>query len=75
MCDEDGTKVLIYGGILSNNAVAGDVSILDITTQTWTIGVPCQPRMSVACTVAGDQILIWGGKAADNLAPPADLII
>ncbi|KAG0279863.1 hypothetical protein BGZ95_012030 [Linnemannia exigua] len=75
VANEDGTKVVIYGGRLHNGTVVGDVSILDTTTQTWTTGVSGQPRMYVACTVAGDQLLIWGGKAADNLAPPLDLII
>ncbi|KAG0377363.1 hypothetical protein BGX24_006252 [Mortierella sp. AD032] len=73
--NEDGTKVVIYGGRLYKGAVVGDVSVLDTTTKTWTTGVSGQPRMYVACTVAGDQLLIWGGKAADNLAPPPDLII
>ncbi|KAG0289820.1 Acyl-CoA-binding domain-containing protein 5 [Linnemannia gamsii] len=73
--NEDGTKVVVYGGRLENNTVIGDISILDTATQTWTAGAIGPPRMYAACAVAGDQLIIWGGKAADDLPPPNDLII
>ncbi|KAF9539437.1 tRNA methyltransferase tyw3 [Mortierella hygrophila] len=72
---EDGSKVLIYGGRLDNTTVVGDIFILDTATQTWTPGAVGPPRMYPACTVAGDQLVIWGGKAADNVEPPKELII
>ncbi|KAG9061054.1 hypothetical protein KI688_007683 [Linnemannia hyalina] len=72
---EDGSKVLIYGGRLDNTTVVGDIFILDTATQTWTPGAVGPPRMYPACAVAGDQLVIWGGKAADNVEPPRELII
>jgi hypothetical protein len=72
---EDGTKVVIYGGRLENGTVVGDISVLDTAAQTWTAVAIGPSRMYAACAVAGDQLIIWGGKAADNLSPPAELII
>ncbi|KAG0306245.1 hypothetical protein BGZ97_000813 [Linnemannia gamsii] len=72
---EDGAKVVIYGGRLENGTVVGDISVLDTAAQTWTAVAIGPSRMYAACAVAGDQLIIWGGKAADNLSPPAELII
>ncbi|KAF9539434.1 hypothetical protein EC957_005393 [Mortierella hygrophila] len=74
--NEDGSKVLIYGGRLRSNTVTNDVFVLDVVGQTWTQGVSSnQSRMYTACTVAGDQLLIWGGSGADDVVAPAEMLI
>ncbi|KAG9061056.1 hypothetical protein KI688_007685 [Linnemannia hyalina] len=74
--NEDGSKVLIYGGRLRSNTIANDVFVLDVLGQMWTQGVSSnQSRMYTACTVAGDQLLIWGGSGADDVAAPAEMLI
>ncbi|KAF8932933.1 kelch domain-containing protein 1 [Haplosporangium gracile] len=74
--NEKGTKVLIYGGRLRTNQVDNEVYVLDVEIQTWTKGVPSnQTRMYTACTIAGDQLLIWGGRSAENVMAPAGVLI
>ncbi|KAK5805636.1 hypothetical protein F5H01DRAFT_74851 [Linnemannia elongata] len=74
--NEDGSKVLIYGGRLRTNVVSKDVFVLDVMGQTWTQGISAnQSRMYTACTVAGDQLLIWGGSSADGVMAPAEMLI
>ncbi|KAG0368236.1 hypothetical protein BGX24_002905 [Mortierella sp. AD032] len=72
--NEDGSVVVIYGGRLRNNTVSGEVFILDVERK-WTSGVSGPPRMYAACTVAGNQLIVWGGKSADNLLAPPDVMI
>ncbi|KAF9339792.1 hypothetical protein BGZ91_004690 [Linnemannia elongata] len=76
--NEDGSKVLIYGGRLLSNTVTNDVFVLDVVGQTWTQGVSSsQSRMYTACTVAGDQLLIWGGVTgvSGSAVAPAEMLI
>ncbi|KAG9061055.1 hypothetical protein KI688_007684 [Linnemannia hyalina] len=76
--NEDGSKVLIYGGRLRSNTVGSDVFVLDVIGQTWTQGVSSyQSRMYTACTVVGDQLLIWGGAASvfGITVAPAEILI
>lgn len=76
LLDEDGTKVLIYGGRLRTNVVSNEVFVLDVMGQSWTQGVSSnQTRMYTACTVAGNQLLIWGGISADGVMAPAEMLI
>ncbi|KAF9146275.1 hypothetical protein BGX30_002531 [Mortierella sp. GBA39] len=74
--NEDGSKVLIYGGRLRTNTVSNEVFVLDVMGQMWTQGVSSnQTRMYTACTVAGDQLLIWGGTSAGGVLAPAEMLI
>jgi len=73
--DEDGTKVIIYGGRLENGTITGDIWILDTVAQKWAQGVPNQQRMYAVCTIAGDQFLVYGGLSADIVAPSQELLI
>ncbi|KAF9905010.1 hypothetical protein EC991_002073 [Linnemannia zychae] len=63
-----GSKMVLYGGTLidTNNTLQGDIYILDIATLTWTKGpVPSssQRRRNMACTVAGNNFVVWGGQS------------
>ncbi|KAG9320424.1 hypothetical protein KVV02_007181 [Mortierella alpina] len=60
--NDDGTKIVIYGGRLSATmGFLNDLYILDTVTQTWRQGVSGPTRVYAACTVAGNQLLLWGG--------------
>ncbi|CAO3566511.1 unnamed protein product [Mortierella alpina] len=60
--NDDGTKIVIYGGRLSANmGFLNDLYVLDTVTQTWRQGIPGPTRVYAACTVAGNQLLLWGG--------------
>jgi hypothetical protein len=60
--DEDGTTVVTYGGQLRNDTLLGEIWILDVPTATWSQGPSGPIRASAACTIAGDQFIIWGGR-------------
>ncbi|KAG0316502.1 hypothetical protein BGZ97_006802, partial [Linnemannia gamsii] len=60
-CHEDGTKIYIYGGSLPDNTVVGELWMLDVVTKTWSQRQSGPVRMDAVCTVAGDQLLVWGG--------------
>ncbi|KAG0063612.1 hypothetical protein BGZ92_005952, partial [Podila epicladia] len=72
----DGSKAVIFGGWAppgNKTALAlNDLWILDAATLTWKQGVSV-PRGNVgyaACTIAGNQLIIWGGFQYLNSSPP-----
>ncbi|KAF9135060.1 Multiple epidermal growth factor-like domains protein 8, partial [Linnemannia schmuckeri] len=75
--NEDGTRVIVYGGKLYGpaNITAGDIYILNTVTGSWIAGKPGSPRIYTTCTIAGDQFLIWGGATTNDTIPPADIHI
>ncbi|KAF9920664.1 hypothetical protein FBU30_009481 [Linnemannia zychae] len=73
--NEEGTKVVIYGGRLRNNTISGEVFILDVDTQQWTPGVTGPSRMYTACTIAGSQLIIWGGSNSDTAIAPSQMLV
>ncbi|KAF9920661.1 hypothetical protein FBU30_009478 [Linnemannia zychae] len=62
---DDGSKVVVYGGrtSLASTVLSGDIYILDTKTLEWTQGVSGEAR-DIACTIAGNQLIVWGGKTA-----------
>jgi hypothetical protein len=73
--DEDGTKIAIYGGQLRNDSIVGELWILDVVQFTWTQGLSGPIRMYAACTIADDQLLLWGGSIAQNIVAPVEMLI
>lgn len=57
--------MVVYGGTLqANSTLQGDVYILDVASLTWIKGPqpgPTQFRRNMACTAAGDNLVVWGG--------------
>ncbi|KAG0289823.1 hypothetical protein BGZ96_006692 [Linnemannia gamsii] len=74
--NEDGSKVVLFGGRLWTGPVSNEVFVLDVDSGNWTQGVSAnQTRMYPACTVAGNQLIVWGGRTSEfELAPPEILI-
>lgn len=69
--------MIVYGGRLygAANITAGDIYILNTVTGAWTTGKSGSPRIYTTCTIAGDQLLVWGGATTNNAMPPADIQI
>ncbi|KAF9986204.1 hypothetical protein BGZ75_002084 [Mortierella antarctica] len=63
VANDDGSKVVVFGGRLDNGGYAKDLWVLDVATLTWTQGPSwVEPRMSTTCTVAGSMFIAWGGS-------------
>ncbi|KAF9154784.1 Acyl-CoA-binding domain-containing protein 5 [Linnemannia schmuckeri] len=73
--NEDGTKVVIYGGILANDTKVGDLWILDVVTSTWSQGITGPTRVYSVCTIAGEQFLLWGGSTNLTLVSSPEMVI
>ncbi|KAF9134496.1 hypothetical protein BG015_003401 [Linnemannia schmuckeri] len=74
---EDGKTLVFYGGrtsiVTPNNAFTGAIYLLDINTGVWSSGLPpsSTPRVYTACTLIGDQFVVWGGSANANDTLPS----
>ncbi|KAF9902124.1 hypothetical protein EC991_005264 [Linnemannia zychae] len=73
--NEDGTKVVIIGGQLRNKTVVGDLWVLDLLTATWSQGLSGPIRANAVCTIAGDQVIIWGGRNSSTSDAPSEMLI
>ncbi|KAF9125213.1 hypothetical protein BGW39_007558 [Mortierella sp. 14UC] len=73
--NEDGTKVVIVGGQLRNGSVVGDLWVLDVPTATWSQGLSGPIRASAVCTIAGHQVIIWGGRNSSTMNAPSEMLI
>jgi hypothetical protein len=70
--------VVLFGGRLwaESVIVSNEVFVLDVDSGNWTQGVSAnQPRMYPACTVAGNQLIVWGGRTAENVLAPPEILI
>ncbi|KAG0274065.1 hypothetical protein BGZ95_010133 [Linnemannia exigua] len=73
---DDGTRVVVYGGRpVDGSPSSGEVFVLNTVTGVWTQGSPGQPRLYAACTIAGDQLLVWGGVATGNVIAPGAVLL
>ncbi|KAG0254450.1 Acyl-CoA-binding domain-containing protein 5 [Mortierella polycephala] len=65
----DGTKMILFGGKDKDSQLLGSIYIFDLASMSWTKGAdidPSQNRASMACTVAGDNFVAWGGSCNKN---------
>ncbi|KAF9360949.1 hypothetical protein BGX26_006943 [Mortierella sp. AD094] len=70
----NGTKMVIFGGILYSS-YQGNLYILDVQSMKWSQGTNIDPslaRSRMACAVAGDSFVAWGGfgTSAELLGTP-----
>ncbi|KAG0293159.1 hypothetical protein BGZ96_003216 [Linnemannia gamsii] len=59
-----GTKMVLFGGTDLTENSSSAIYILDILTNQWTAGKSAnvnQARCNMACAVAGDSFIAWGG--------------
>ncbi|KAF9186960.1 hypothetical protein BGZ51_001679 [Haplosporangium sp. Z 767] len=73
------TKMVVFGGQTNKDKdTLGSIYILDIKSMTWTKGVdvdPTQNRSNMACTVAGDSFVAWGGSDRNNMPNTINALI
>ncbi|KAG0211239.1 hypothetical protein BGX28_008306 [Mortierella sp. GBA30] len=66
----NGAKMILFGGISTELlSTLGSIWILDVLSLSWKKGVnidPLQNRTGMACTVAGDNFIVWGGNNNRN---------
>ncbi|KAF8929135.1 hypothetical protein BGZ47_001243, partial [Haplosporangium gracile] len=65
-----GKKMVVFGGEFYLQRPRGSIYILDVPTMTWTQGPDIDNplnRSSAACTVAGDNFVVWGGKNSSSM--------
>ncbi|KAG0364888.1 hypothetical protein BGX24_004412 [Mortierella sp. AD032] len=73
--NDDGTMVVVYGGLPTGTPGNGEVFILNTMTGEWKQGTSGKPRQYTTCTIAGDQLLIWGGTVPENIVSSASVLI
>ena len=59
------TKIVLFGGNNATGISVGILFILDITNLTWTTAESvesAQYRAEIACSVSGDNFIVWGGN-------------
>ncbi|KAF9122149.1 hypothetical protein BGW39_009990 [Mortierella sp. 14UC] len=59
--NDDGTLIVIYGGRIQGRMFANDIYVYNVMTHSWQAGPPGMFRIYAACTIAGNQLLVWGG--------------
>ncbi|KAF9959050.1 Negative regulator of mitotic exit [Mortierella alpina] len=73
----NGTKMVVFGGTGPSGIPQGSIYVLDVKTMSWIKGAQPEARQNrtgMACTVAGDNFVVWGGDyiltAVDSFATP-----
>lgn len=69
-----GSKMIVFGGHDLDGIAKADIYFFELSTREWTTGKaadPAQARTNMACVVAGDSFIAWGGengqKIMDNI--------
>ncbi|KAF9545550.1 hypothetical protein EC957_010859 [Mortierella hygrophila] len=69
---EEGRKMIVFGGSTGTGATIvpqGGIYILDIPSWTWSQGTSVDSsgfRAAMACSVAADNFIAWGGTDGNN---------
>lgn len=60
---DDGLLIIVFGGQnVDTGATSGDLHQLNVSNGLWSKSVANgPPRANAACTIAGNQFLVWGG--------------
>ncbi|KAF9570994.1 hypothetical protein EC968_001135 [Mortierella alpina] len=60
--DADGSKYYMFGGsFMADNKLNGELFILNMQSKLWSRAPMASPRTKMACAVAGNSLVIWGG--------------
>ncbi|KAF9344568.1 hypothetical protein BGX26_004223 [Mortierella sp. AD094] len=65
----NGTKMVVFGGNPTVNIPLGGIYILNVQDMSWTKGIDITPssnRSDMACAIAGDNFVAWGGDQNNN---------
>jgi hypothetical protein len=73
--DDDGTLIVIYGGRIQGQIFANDIYIYNAVSRTWQAGPPGLFRVYAACTISGNQLLVWGGQDEKQRMADSNILI
>ncbi|KAG0273576.1 hypothetical protein BGZ95_010618 [Linnemannia exigua] len=62
----NGTRMVVFGGSNIDEVSTSNIFFLDLRTLVWTAGTPADQkyaRCNMACTVNGDNLIVWGGDS------------
>lgn len=60
----NGTKMILFGGNTDTTQSVDSLYILDVPSMTWTqADSSLDARSDMACSVSGDNFIVWGGKS------------
>ncbi|KAG0260629.1 hypothetical protein BGZ95_004390 [Linnemannia exigua] len=65
-----GSKMIVFGGHGLDGVAKADIYFFEPSTRQWTTGKatdPAQARTNMACVVAGDSFIAWGGENGQNI--------
>ncbi|KAG0082766.1 hypothetical protein BGZ92_011422 [Podila epicladia] len=72
--NDDSSSLVIFGGFKSGDTgtkALGDVYIMDSKTMTWKVGAEMSDPVGYpACTIASNQLIVWGGFTTSHGIPP-----
>ncbi|KAG0282101.1 hypothetical protein BGZ96_000831 [Linnemannia gamsii] len=66
----NGTKMILFGGLASGGNSVGSLYMLDVQSLAWNLTATApsgQGRHSMACSVSGDNVIIWGGESTEKV--------
>ncbi|KAG0379743.1 hypothetical protein BGX24_011855 [Mortierella sp. AD032] len=72
-----GSKMIVFGGHDLNGVAKADIYFYDPSTREWTTGKaadPAQARTNMACVVAGDSFIAWGGENGQNITDNTPIV-
>ncbi|KAF9434317.1 hypothetical protein BGZ76_008222 [Entomortierella beljakovae] len=73
---EDGSKVAVFGGFVNRSSISDhSLYLLDTRTWSWTISTSnsVRGRGYSACTLTGNQFVVWGGFYQNPTSTPNNL--
>ncbi|KAF9277127.1 hypothetical protein BGZ88_001349 [Linnemannia elongata] len=66
----EGSKMIVFGGHDLDGVAKADIYFFELSTREWTTGKaadPAQARTNMACVVAGDSFIAWGGENGQKI--------
>ncbi|KAF9133813.1 hypothetical protein BGW39_008856 [Mortierella sp. 14UC] len=72
-----GTKMIVFGGAGIDGVAKAGIYILDVPSREWTVGKaadPTQARANMACAVAGDSFIAWGGESGSVIKDATPIV-
>ncbi|KAF9899488.1 hypothetical protein EC991_008799 [Linnemannia zychae] len=73
--NDDGTLIVIYGGRIQGRTYGNDIYVYNVVTHTWQAGPPGMFRLYSACTIAGNQLLVWGGLDENTMVVDSTVLV
>ncbi|KAF9914912.1 hypothetical protein BX616_007313 [Lobosporangium transversale] len=79
--NDDASKIVVFGGHtlnadISSATYSSEIFVLDVNSKEWKKGPNAnEPRGYAACTLVGDQFVVWGGERNRAEAPFGSVLV